>query len=197
MQGFARLMAGAALAASVLSAHATQVVLAADGQWQSFNVNEIDSVTFGVEWIDNADSLSPDFGSPLSFTFSVAGGSFNRLTVVDAGFAGDTFIVTNQGGLLGQTSGVPMQSYLSAPDVGVDFDAALADTRFSRAVVVLGAGDYVISGALLQSVDFDGSPLNATIGGMKLEVTPIPEPASVALMLAGIGVLGLVGRRRD
>lgn len=32
--------------------------------------------------------------------------------------------------------------------------------------------------------------------GAKLEITPVPEPGTYALMLAGLGIVGLIGRRR-
>ena len=192
----------AALAAALLGAciastsQATVVALAADGQWNSFNVSDIDSQTFGVEWIDNADSLSADFGSRLDFSFTIAAGFTGTLTVVDAGFAGDTFSVTNFGAALGNTSLVPPQSVDSAVDIGVDFDAALAHPSFSHGVFTLAAGDYRISGMLAQSVSFDGAALNSTIGALNLTVTAVPEASTWGLMAAGLGLLAVVSRRR-
>jgi len=172
------------------------VALAADGQWNSFNVSDIDSQTFGVEWIDNNDSLSPDFGSRLEFSFTIGAGFTGKLSVVDAGFAGDTFSVTNFGLALGSTSNVPAQTVDSAVDIGVDFDAALAHPSFSQGVFTLAAGDYRISGMLAQSVSFDGVALNSTIGGLNLLVTAVPEASTWGLMGAGLGLLAFVSRRR-
>ena len=90
MSKFIRPLAAAVFGTVVVSSHATVVPLVAEGQWQSFNVNELDALSFRVEWIDNANSLSPGFGSPLSFTFTIAAGSVGALTSVDAGFACDT-----------------------------------------------------------------------------------------------------------
>lgn len=190
------LLAGLLAGACIAPAHATLVPLAADGQWNRFDVSELDAKSFGVEWVDNADSLSPDFGTPLEFSFTVAAGMQATLTIVDAGFAGDTFTLTNFGAALGSTGAVPAGSYEAAIDVGTDFDAALADAHFSRAVLTLGAGDYRIGGALAQSVTFAGLPLNSTVGALSLSVSPVPEPASLAMFFAGLGALGLFMRPR-
>lgn len=191
--------AGAAAAACLAPAHATTVSLNADGQWNAFNVSDIDAASGGVEWIDNANSLDSGFGTPLDFRFSVGTGFHGLLTVVDAGFAGDTFTVTNFGSLLGSTSAVASQAYASAPDAGTDFDAALGDARFSRSVFVLNAGDYRISGALAQSVRLDGAPLNSTVGAVKLSLVPVstvPEPSTLLSLAAGLALLAASARRR-
>jgi len=191
-------LTGAALCAALAASHATTIDLAS-GTWSAFNVSDIDSQSHGVEWIDNANSLDPAFGSALSFNFTIAAGSKGLLTVVDAGFAGDSFTLGNFGQTLGTTSSVPATTDATAAYVGTDFDAALADPSFSRKQIELGAGSYSISGSLLQSVssDFDGTPLNATVGGVMLAVSPVPEPTSWAMLLAGLGTVVFVARRRN
>lgn len=191
-----RFVAAALLGACIASAHAAAVPLAADGAWSAFNVNELDALSLGVEWISNDNTLSPEFGTPLFFDFTIAAGFTGTLTVVDAGFAGDAFVVTDQGVVLGSTSAVPLQDALAAPDAGTDIGAALADARFSRGVFTLGAGSHRIGGWLSQSVAFDGLPLNATVGVVRLTVTPIPEPHTWALLVAGLGAIGFMSRRR-
>jgi len=176
----------AAAAAIAVPAHATSIALAADGQWNEFDVDSFLAQDFGNGWIDETD------GSALSFTFTVAAGSVGRLTVVDAGVAGDTFAVTNFGALLGATSGVPAGD--PAGQTQLDFDAALADPAWSRGVFTLAPGAYSISGSLLQSVFGDDG---STSGALRLSVSAVPEPASGTLLLAGLaGVAALVRRRR-
>jgi hypothetical protein len=41
-----------------------------------------------------------------------------------------------------------------------------------------------------------GAPLNATIGDLRLTVAAVPEPETFALLLAGLGLVGFVARRR-
>jgi len=167
-----------------------QSTLDGDGTWQSFDVSSVFSGSGGLEWIDSS-------GAPLSFSFVVDPGNFGVLTVVDTGFAGDTFQVFNGGSLLGSTSAVPVGIYANVPGI-VDPALALADTAFSRASFVLGAGTYSIGGLLDQSVlDAPGGErLDSTIGSIRLAVSPVPEAGSLTLMLAGLGLMGFIARRR-
>ena len=171
-----------------LSAPTFAVSLAADGQWNTFDVDELSAVSGNLEWIDIFNG-----GAPLSFEFSIAEGYFGTLTVVDGGFAGDRFTVTNGGMTLGMTSASVSNTDFN---IGLDFDAALADSAYSSATYSLAAGSHSISGWLSQSALFEGAPLNATVGALRLEVSAVPEPSTLAMLLAGAGVLGFVARRR-
>ncbi len=187
---FPRFAAGCIALAAAAAAQATDLPLNANAGWQSFAVDDFLSESFDTRWIDDA-------GSALNFTFSVAPGTVGILTIVDGSFAGDTFSITNFGNAFGTTSTVPVGTYENAIDAGYDFDAALANPAFSRGVFTLAAGSYSISGSLLQSVTLGGAPLNATSGALRLDVSPVPEPASYALCLAGLGLIGLAIRRRQ
>lgn len=200
MLSFRSCMVAAAAMVS-LAAQASSVSLAADGQWNTFTVDSFSSTTGGNEWITADDSLDPAFGTAQIFNFTIAAGEVGTLTVVDGAFAGDTFQVFNLGQLLGNTSVVPVGYYDDAnlANVGFDFDAALQNTTFSRGVFVLGAGTYAIGGQLVQSVLLDNvsnEALNATVGAIKLTVSPVPEPSGAALALAALGLTVMVSRRR-
>lgn len=202
MSSFPSALLAAVLAASSLAAQATSLHLTANEQWQAFGVDSFSSLSSGTEWIDNSDSNAAGYGSPLSFTFTIADGFVGQLTVVDASMAGDTFEVFGNGQLLGATSSVPLQVYGDAPDVGYDYDAALLNSTFSRGVFTLGAGSYSVTGALAQSLMIDDgmgglSPLNATAGAIKLSVSAVPEPSSLALVFAALGVTWLASRRTE
>jgi PEP-CTERM motif len=196
MIGTKSLVFGALVAALAMPAHAIDVVLNANGEWTQFKVDELESLSNGTEWIDNNDTLAAGHGSPLSLLFTIGAGSFGTLTVVDGGFAGDTFTLTNFGAPLGATSAVATTTVDTAANLGYDFNAALTDSRFSSGVYTLGAGSYRIGGALAQSVTFGGAPLNSTVGALRLIVSAVPEPGSVALLLAGLGLMACVARRR-
>jgi hypothetical protein len=77
-----------------------------------------------------------------------------------------------------------------------DLNAALANSDFSRATFTLGAGSHSITGTTTRFLSDSNGPLNATIGGVRLEVSAVPEPATLASLLAGLSLLTLVLRRR-
>jgi PEP-CTERM motif len=197
------LAACALIAALSAPAFATNVALttnsgdAAYGQWNQFNVNDIDSPAQGTEWIDNANSGSLGFGSVLSFSFTIGSGQVGTLTVVDGVWAGDTFKVFNGITLLGSTSSVPTTTFDAEATTSFDYDANLLNSAFSKGTFILSAGSYQINGMLNQSMMLDPStPLNATEGALKLTVSPVPEPSSLAMMLAGLGLFGTIAARR-
>lgn len=166
---------------------ARAVPLLPDGQWAEFYVDAMTAQDGGLGWIDT------DTGLAQTFEFSVPTGFTATLTVVDGGFAGDVFGLLLGGVSLGNTSAVASTADTA---LGVDFDAALADGRFSRGVFTLQAGSYTLGGLLLQSASFEGVPLDATVGGLRLQVSPVPEPGSLLMLLAGLPLVGLGLRRR-
>jgi hypothetical protein len=184
------------LAASTLacllaaSAHAAPLdaTCQSNCQWNTFDIDSSSATSGGVEWIDIAS------GAALNFTFTIANGFYGKLTVADAGFAGDSFKVYNGTHLIGSTS-APTDSYPTS--IGLDFDAALANPIYSRGAFNLSAGSYSINGKLDRSALLGGVAYDATVGGLKLEVSPVPEPATAASLLAGLGLLAFGLRRRQ
>lgn len=53
--------------------------------------------------------------------------------------------------------------------------------------------NLVTSGLAMPATDFPG---DASVFGPTLLLSPVPEPQSIALLVSGLGVLGLMGRRR-
>lgn len=184
-------LAAATLAAVTLGqAHAAPIALTPDGSWSSFSVESGVAASGGTEWIDLND------GQPISFTFSIDAGFEGLLTVVDGGFAGDTFKLYEHGVLLGSTSAVPVVTYESNPgSVFDDFDAAMADPAYSRGSFLLAAGSYEITGVLGQSVQWAGQDLASTVGGLNVALSPVPEPAALLLLASGMTALSLRRRR--
>jgi hypothetical protein len=173
------------LAAGLSAAHADTLNVL--DQWVEFSVSK--DLTGDLGWA-NFD------GQALSFDFTVAEGFVATLSVVDAGWSGDRFTVTNQGQEIGTTS-VSVNGDLNTQPI-VDFDQAFANNDFSRGVYTLGAGQHSISGLLSTSlVHPDLGPLNATIGAVRLQVSAVPEPASVATLLAGLSLLTVMLRRKN
>lgn len=188
MMKFAPIFRAAALAALTLAAalsSAQAADLAADGSWTEFHVDALQEPSGGLDWL-----ASYDENSLAHYTFTIEAGKVGTLTVVDTGFSGDRFIVRNHGSALGQETSVGVDLGLNGVAI-VDFDAALADLNYSRAVYSLQAGSYDISGYLSKSVLQDGSPMNSTTGGISLTVSAVPEPATVASLLAGLALLAM------
>lgn len=176
----------AATLALAALAPAQAVTLPANGSWAGFTVDaNVPPYSFG--WVD-------DNYAALSFEVTIAPGMVGTLTVVDAGFSGDRFQVFDGATLLGSTGAAVNGD--SAGAITFDFDAALSNSDFSRASFTLPEGNHVISGWMSASTTDDYGPLNATLGGVRLTVSPVPEPTTSALLLIGLGlVLGALRRR--
>lgn len=178
------LLAAAIAVASMAPAHAAN--LPTDGSWTGFTV-DANLPPYSLGWVD-------DNGVALSLDFSVPAGYEGTLTVVDAGFSGDRFVVYDGASLLGQTGSAVNGDTAGA--IQFSYDAALDDAAFSRGVFTLPAGSHSIVGALSQSTTDAFGPLNATIGGVRLTLSPVPEPATAASLLFGLGLLAAALRRR-
>jgi hypothetical protein len=184
----------AALAVASFGAQASLVNLVADGQWHTFSVESTESRTTDTAWID----ILANDGSRLSFAFTVAAGFEGTLSVTDTGFKGGTYSVFNTASgsavSLGTTSAVvPYEIDFSAPFLSVV--DAVASSDYSHGMFKLGAGSYVITGELAQSVTLAGDALISDTGALKLEVSAVPEPSSYALVLAGLGLVAAARRR--
>jgi hypothetical protein len=171
------------------SLQAKDVALTADSGWSSFNTDR-DAVGSDA-WAD-IDNTSFD---RLYFTFNVAAGSSATLSVVDGGFAGNTFSVFNGLALLGNTSAVPALDQNTA--LFSTFDEAFADPSYSRGIFNLGAGSYRITGDLTQA-GLDGStPVWSTSGALRVDtISAVPEPSSFAMLMCGIGMTIYISRRQ-
>lgn len=181
-----RIVAAGALASVAFLGSAHADTLVADGNWVGFTVDG-NQAPYSLSWLD-------DNALPLHFTFTIAAGFQGRLTVVDTGFSGDRYSVTDHAGLLGQT-GAGVDGDVNG---AIEFspDNALANPHFSRGVFTLGAGAHDISGVMSRSLADAYGPLNASIGAVRLEVSAVPEPATLATLLAGLSLLTVVLRRR-
>lgn len=188
----------AAFALSAVAAQAATVVpVTQDGSWNAFTVDALStSAANALNWIDVDYSSAAGNADTLNFTFTVTDKAILR--VVDLYTAGDTFNVAITSTAGTQLLGTSTVTARDLSDAVLPFASTAAEAwgnvDFSQLQVVLGAGTYTVTGSLLQSVTDGGSALNSTAGG--LSVTAVPEPTSLALVLAAIGVVGLVSRRR-
>jgi hypothetical protein len=189
MQHRTLIAAGLLAVAGLTSAHAVTVAVSPGGGWQEFVVDDPQFSIAGSDlaWHD------PEGNGDIFFTFTIAAGQIGTLTVVDAGFAGDRFHVVSNGVALADTAAA-VNSYPIATAV---LDDALADTNFSRGIYAFSAGSYTITGSLaVSALDDASAALNSTNGALELEVAAVPEAPTLSLLMAGLGVVGLLARRR-
>ena len=165
----------ALLAAAALSAQADTVTPIANQDWNQFFFAES-----GSSWLDDYAYNSP---GKLSFSVDLSGPAV--LKVTDLGLTGDIFQVFDNGHSLGFTS-APNKA--NTTDIGINFDAAFASSDWSHGQWTLGAGSHLITGIAYVS------DLGAGIGGV--QVAAVPEPSTYAMLLCGLGLVGLIARRR-
>jgi hypothetical protein len=139
------------------------------------------------------DSGSLD-GTAFSGSFSYAGpaagfdGSID-LSAFSLRFAGNSYA------LGGADAGTTPVAWFSAGSfVGLDYQDSSAADPALRPVVNLVAGFTQFSEAYL-AYDTTGGGIEG-FGSYTVTAVPVPEPASGAMLLAGLGLVGLLVRRR-
>jgi hypothetical protein len=186
------LAAGLLTFASLGSAHAiTTVTLAAGSGWQGFVIDPPSQSIPGTPLAWHTLDTTGD----IAFSITVNSGEYGTLLVTDSGYAGNVFSVTADGLSLGNTSAATNDA--NSVNGVFDYAAAFADPTFSHGTYGFGQGTYIITGALFSSaVDASGVAFNSTIGGVNFTVTAVPEASTLAMLMAGLGLVGLLARRR-
>jgi len=111
-------------------------------------------------------------------SISYLGGNFNLTGVLDPFLT--TLNGANTGLFLGATLVKEADDLFTWAPVGLDF------SRFTFSVSNLSAGNYTLKFNLLGGGFYTGS----------YTITAVPEPESNALMLVGLGIIGLIARRK-
>jgi opacity protein-like surface antigen len=151
-----------------------------------------------AENITQSVALVPSAGAPGSFS---AGWG---ITHMSAGAFTDTFTFTG-GGSSGQVSSA-LVSIGFSPNTNINFTSAsingrsFAITSGTTDLATLDLGSF--TGPLVLTVTGVAAPtlaagtsIAASYAGTA-NVSPVPEMQTLAMMLAGLGVIGTVGRRR-
>lgn len=149
------------------AAHAIPLVI--DSGWQSFGFGAVES----------------SWGTDYQFTLLGTG----SLKVTDAFLSGDQFDVLNSGSSIGLTS-VPGST---GDQIGSNYDAAFADSRWSSREYILSPGSYDISGIVVLS-PFQGGGAAIRLDTGNPQADAVPEPATMVLL--GSGLLSTVALRK-
>ena len=167
---------------------------------------------FGYSLLVNTSQSKPMLGSAaapqLDLTFaattSPAGGGNVFLYASDTDFvSSDSFLLAVGGTNSGGSGTVTGRAWGGTSNTALQFSGAnLIGTSGAQSGVAFSTS---VSGSFSSAVNpyslTIGVAVNRTTAGtstgdLNLQVTPIPEPETYALMLAGLGLLGAVARRR-
>lgn len=166
---------GVAALAALAALPAKADVLTTSSGWSTFY--------FGAASPDPSDYFQDLSGNPLDFSFTLTKATY--LTVVDGYFDGDQFQIFNKGVSLGVTSTPTFDGQY----IGDDWAAALKNSAFSSRSWLLGPGTYDITGIAKVS------PFGLGEGAIGLNM--VPEPATWAMLILGLGMIGFAARRRS
>ena len=131
-------------------------------------------------------AAGPSSGEPATLTFATGVSSigflwgspdlYNLLTVTSSTGV-QTFVANASAGNPGATS--------------LGFVQANGNQDFSQYVTFTGVGSTTIL-----ALGFSNSPASNAFESSNFSVSAVPEPETYALMLAGLGVIAFIGRRR-
>ena len=143
-------------------------------------------------------------GGPLTFVGTTA--SFNSsAAIVDSPITDVyTFSVASSSTATGQVGSaqlVPTSDFdftsivVNGPSGSFNFAMLLGDPNetWGMSPVLLAAGDYTLT---VKGIISAPAAVGSYGGNFNLVAAPVPEPETYALMMAGLGVLGFVARRR-
>jgi hypothetical protein len=140
----------------------------------------------GAATVGNFLAAGPTAGSPATLTFVAP--------VKDVSFLWGSPDLYN---LLTVTTTAGTQTFVADPSLA---NAAAASLGFAQATGNQDFSQYVHlvaqGSSSILSLRFDNAPPVDAFEASNFRVTLIPEPETYALMLAGLGMVGLIARRR-
>ena len=148
-------------------------------------------------------SAAPTSGAFSSLNFSLYGYNGGPATFSPAGTTATGAMLLATGSLM---SGANMGSVFTTPQSPSFVAGAGANTSFTTVASGFFASPVPFYNMAVASFINSPSQVTATANGFTIQqgggsvnfaaVTPVPEPETYALMLAGLGVMGVLARRR-
>lgn len=165
----------------LLSAQSALAAAVNTNTWYLFGFGgDGSALVSGVGFVPGTNPPTTDApDGPWTFTLTKK----SVLHVQDMFLSGDRFEIFNFGSSLGLTS-APVQG----SDCDSDLSCAIADANFSSGKFMLGAGSYSITGIVTDS------PFGAGAGAF--QVSAVPVPAALPLLVTGLAGLGFLARRK-
>lgn len=127
---------------------------------------------------------------------------------LDPGYFTDTYYLTfadqatSSSTATFSLTNLKFKSFVNITGLNVSlYDSASPSSPLTLTTLASNSWSYVMNTASQYVLKISGNASGSLGGSYSLGIStvqaaPVPEPASVALFLAGIGALGLVGRRR-
>ena len=175
---------------------ALAVVLASGGSVASAEdlVTSVAPIADGLgSWSTPVDAWHAEAGL---FTDTFTLGSFAQDVVADGNLStiniGRPFNIDFLWAQL--SNGVTTANYTLVPEDGDGFeDASLSPSVFAAGLPLVLKVHGMTADGLLPG---DGNPAASYSGNLNFALAPVPEPGTYALMLAGLGMLGWMARRK-
>ena len=174
-------------AAALFALSATSMFASAiktDGTWYEFGFDGVGSFATACPSCGSTTDPVADQSADAPYTFSGPA----DLEVLDLFQSGDQFEVFDNNVDLGPTS-VPGTAGACGNDIG----CALADTNYTFGSYNLGAGSHSITIETIASPFGSGAAVFSATAGT---TSATPEPGTIALLGAGLGLFGLSRRFR-
>lgn len=123
-------------------------------------------------------SLSINGGSAITGSFNLGGGGTS-----DTSFGGATAVTVNQNGV--------------NPGTVIGWQGGTTTITGLRFNLLAGVNTFTFAYSAPGALNYGGQPLSDEGWGIKSAmVTAVPEPETYAMMLAGLGLMGAIARRR-
>jgi len=146
------------------------------------------AIVSGTGWHDDVVNTADTASTNSDWTFTVASGT-EAFRVVDCCVVGDVYKLWSGGvgGTLLATSTFYAGAPTSNPIGGYEY--LWLDASYSKLEYLVGPGSY--------SFTISGNGAGGLPAGLGVQLAPVPEPETYALMVAGLAAVGFAARRRN